>query len=78
MTIRGKTFRSGNSQAIRLPAEIAYDEDGLELEMSRHGEMIILKPAGKMTLADACRELLELPELPHDMTGFERALGREA
>jgi antitoxin VapB len=78
MTIRTKTFRSGNSQAIRLPAEIAYAEDGLELEMTRHGEMIILKPTARQTLADACRELLDLPELTHDMSGFERALGREA
>ncbi len=77
MTVRTKTFRSGNSQAVRLPAEMAYAEDGMELEVTRLGEIIILKPAGRPSLADVCRELMELPELPHDMTGFVRGLGRE-
>jgi antitoxin VapB len=72
MTIRGKTFRSGNSQAVRLPAEIAYSEDGLELEMQRIGDQIILQPAKNNRMKEMLEVLQGLPEVPHDMTGFER------
>jgi antitoxin VapB len=76
MTIRTKTFRSGNSQAVRLPAEIAYGEDGLELEVTRCGEMIMMRPARALSMKELAAYLQTLPELPHDMTGFERGYGR--
>ncbi len=50
MTIRTRTFRSGNSQAVRLPMEIAYAQDGLELEVTRHGEAITLRPVVPQTI----------------------------
>jgi antitoxin VapB len=38
-----KTFRSGNSEAVRLPKEIAYGSD-IELEATRSGEIVVLRP----------------------------------
>jgi antitoxin VapB len=76
MTIRTKTFRSGNSQAVRLPAEIAYGEDGLELEVTRHGDMITLRPASAKTMKELAQYLKSLPEISLDMTEFERGLPR--
>lgn len=38
----GKVFRSGNSQAVRLPLEMRLDVD--EVEITRHGDTLILRP----------------------------------
>jgi len=36
-------FRNGNNQAVRLPSDMAYA--GIDkLEISRHGDTIILRP----------------------------------
>lgn len=39
-----KAFRNGNSQAIRIPSEIAYDRTDIELEIERVGEEIRIRP----------------------------------
>jgi antitoxin VapB len=40
-----RVFKSGNSQAVRIPAELAYADMGMELEITRHGEVITIFPA---------------------------------
>ena len=40
-----KAFRNGNSQAIRIPAELAYERTDIELEIERVGEEIRIRPA---------------------------------
>jgi antitoxin VapB len=40
-----KAFRNGNSQAVRIPAEIAYDRTDIELEIERVGDEIRIRPA---------------------------------
>ncbi|MFM9977948.1 MAG: antitoxin [Sphingomonadaceae bacterium] len=42
-TVTTKTFRSGNSEAVRLPKDIAYGRD-IELEATRNGDIVILRP----------------------------------
>ena len=42
-TARTKTFRSGNSEAVRLPRELAYGE-GVELVIVRSGDVTTLYP----------------------------------
>lgn len=37
-----KVFKSGNSQAVRLPREFRLDVD--EVEISREGDVIMLRP----------------------------------
>jgi len=39
-----KQFRAGNSQAVRLPAKLAYPPE-TELTLTRIGEKIIIEPA---------------------------------
>ncbi|MHB8530101.1 MAG: antitoxin [Caulobacteraceae bacterium] len=43
-TVKSRTFRSGNSQAIRLPKDVAYP-DGTELTIVRSGEVMTIYPA---------------------------------
>ena len=39
-----KIFKNGNSQAVRIPAELAYDRNDIELEIERNGEEIRIRP----------------------------------
>ena len=39
-----KAFRNGNSQAIRIPADIACERMGMELEIEREGDEIHIRP----------------------------------
>jgi antitoxin VapB len=75
-TARSRTFRSGNSQALRLPKDVAFGED-VELIMVRSGDVLTVYPA-TMTPAELvatldalpapttieCRDVEELPERP--------------
>jgi antitoxin VapB len=40
-----KVFRNGNSQAIRIPSELAYERTDIELEIERVGDEIRIRPA---------------------------------
>jgi len=53
-------FKNGKNQAIRLPADMAY-EGVSELEISREGNVITLKPGRKSWLS-----LLDLPPADDD------------
>jgi len=39
-----RAFKNGNSQAVRIPAAIAYAEMNLELEIERIGDELRLRP----------------------------------
>ncbi len=39
-----KAFKNGNSQAIRIPADLAYDRIDIELEIERQGDEIRIRP----------------------------------
>src|SRR5437763_1499836 len=42
MTTTAKIFKSGRSQAVRLPKEFRFE--GKEVRVSRHGRGVLLKP----------------------------------
>lgn len=54
-----KVFRSGNSQAVRLPKEFRLDVD--EVDVSRDGDRLVLDPKPK-TMNDFLELLYSLPE----------------
>jgi antitoxin VapB len=39
-----KVFRSGNSQAVRIPSEIAYSNTDMECEIERVGDELHIRP----------------------------------
>jgi len=39
-----KAFKNGNSQAIRIPADIAYERMDMDLEIERDGDEIHIRP----------------------------------
>jgi len=42
-----RLFKNGNSQAVRIPAEIAYDRTDIVLEIERVGDELRIRPARK-------------------------------
>lgn len=40
-----KIFKNGNSQAVRIPAEFAYERADLDVEIERIGDEIRIRPA---------------------------------
>ncbi|MDO9222359.1 MAG: AbrB/MazE/SpoVT family DNA-binding domain-containing protein [Caulobacter sp.] len=58
-TVTSKTFRSGNSQAVRLPREIAFADD-TEVTIERSGDVLTIRPK-RISIAEMLRRLDELP-----------------
>lgn len=40
-----RAFKNGNSQAVRIPANLAYERTDIELEIEREGDEIRIRPA---------------------------------
>ena len=59
---RSRTFRSGNSEAIRLPKDVAFGEN-VELVMVRSGDVLTVYPAA-MTIPEMIARLRALPAPP--------------
>jgi antitoxin VapB len=58
-----RVFKSGNSQAVRIPAELAYEDLSIDLSITRMGDVITIFPA-RHSLKDAVAILRELPKPP--------------
>jgi len=60
MTVaRSRTFKSGNSEAVRLPKDVAFG-DGVELIIVRSGDVMTIYPA-QMTVTAMLERLQALP-----------------
>jgi antitoxin VapB len=42
-----RAFKNGNSQAVRIPASLAYERTDMELLIERHGDEIRIRPMGR-------------------------------
>ena len=61
--MRTKVFKSGNSQAVRIPAEIAFADMSAELEITRKGDVVTIYPAHG-NLRQAVETLMRMPKPP--------------
>lgn len=48
--LNSRVFRSGNSQAVRIPRELAYDDVGQEVEVERKGDTLLIRPVYRKKL----------------------------
>jgi len=55
----GRTFRSGNSEAVRLPKDVAFGLD-VELTIVRSGDVLTIYPA-RPSVGDLVKRLAALP-----------------
>ena len=44
--VRTRVFQSGNSQAVRIPKELQFDQLDIEYEIERQGDRLIVTPVG--------------------------------
>ncbi len=58
-TVRSRTFRSGNSEALRLPKDVAFGTD-VELMIVRSGDVLTIYPAA-LTIPEMAARLRALP-----------------
>lgn len=59
---RSRTFRSGNSEALRLPKDVAFGE-GVELVIVRSGDVMTIFPV-RTSIAEMAKKLGQLPAPP--------------
>ena len=59
---RSRTFRSGNSEAVRLPRDVAYGE-GVELMIVRSGDVTTIYPVTN-SIPAMIEQLQGLPKPP--------------
>jgi antitoxin VapB len=45
--MRTRVFQSGNSQAVRIPKELQFEQLDIEYEIERQGDRLIITPVGK-------------------------------
>lgn len=60
MPIVSRTFRSGNSDAVRLPKEISFGA-GVEVEIERKGDVVTIAPK-RPSIKAALAKLRSLPK----------------
>jgi antitoxin VapB len=59
--VDSKTFKSGNSEALRLPKEVAFGLD-VEVTIRKSGETLTVTPKRKKTVAQLIEALEKLPK----------------
>jgi antitoxin VapB len=67
--VDSKTFRSGNSEALRLPKEVAFGSD-VEVTICRVGDVLTITPKNR-TMAELVRRLREIGPPPDGVQARE-------
>ena len=74
--MKTKTFKSGNSEAVRIPAEMAYGPN-TELEITRTGDVTMLRPAKtSLSMREIFAQLDAMPK-PETIEHIERTQSRD-
>lgn len=71
--VDSKTFRSGNSEAVRLPKEVAFGPN-TEVTIRKIGDTLEITPKAKRkkTMAELAKRLLELGPPPGPPIGRQK------
>lgn len=60
VTVTSRVFRSGNSEAVRMPKDVAFGRD-MEVTIERNGDVVTITPK-RMTIQEGLRKLAQLPK----------------
>ena len=73
-----RVFRNGNSQAVRIPAELAYERSDVEVEIERVGDEIRIRPA-RRPLAGVLKKFAKFgPDFMAEGRGDQEQTERDA
>ncbi|MEY4978605.1 MAG: hypothetical protein RLZZ352_875 [Pseudomonadota bacterium] len=76
--VKTKLFKNGNSQAVRIPAELAYGSWDMELLIERRGDELRIRPAHKR-MGDVLGKLAQFsPDFMSEGRGLNTEGEREA
>jgi antitoxin VapB len=76
--INTKLFKNGNSQAVRIPAELAYSNWDIELVIERQGDELRIRPA-RRRMGDVLGKLAQFsPDFMSEGRGLSVESDREA
>lgn len=59
--VRTRVFRSGNSQAVRIPKELSFDPAVNEVEIGRHAGGLLIRPVRRASFDGLERVLAAFP-----------------
>jgi antitoxin VapB len=73
-----RLFKNGNSQAVRIPAELAFPTSDMELVIERVGEELRIRPAQRR-MGNVMKALASFsPNFMSDYRGHQEQTEREA
>ncbi|MGE0013699.1 MAG: type II toxin-antitoxin system VapB family antitoxin [Azoarcus sp.] len=73
-----RAFKNGNSQAVRIPADLAYERTDMELEIEREGDEIRIRPA-RRSLAGVLTKFAQFsPDFMAEGRGDQEQAERDA
>jgi antitoxin VapB len=73
-----RVFRNGNSQAIRIPVELAYELSDVEVEIERIGDELRIRPA-RRALTGVLKKFAKFgPDFMSEGRGEHEQADREA
>jgi antitoxin VapB len=73
-----KLFKNGNSQAVRIPSEMAYSSWDIDLVIERHGDELRIRPA-RRRMGDVLGKLAQFsPDFMREGRGLNVESEREA
>ncbi|MCD8515152.1 MAG: type II toxin-antitoxin system VapB family antitoxin [Burkholderiaceae bacterium] len=73
-----RLFKNGNSQAVRIPAELAYPSNDLDLIIERQGDELRIRPA-RRRMGDVLGKLAQFsPDFMSQGRGLSTENDREA
>ena len=76
--INTKLFKNGNSQAVRIPDELAYSSWDIELVIERQGDELRIRPA-RRRMGDVLGKLAQFsPDFMSEGRGLSVESDREA
>ena len=73
-----RVFRNGNSQAVRIPAALAYERTDIELEIERIGSELRIRPARRALTGVLVKFARFSPDFMADGRGQHEQAPRES
>lgn len=73
-----RVFKNGNSQAVRIPADLAFDRTDMEFEIERIGDELRIRPARRSLAGVMAKFARFSPDFMADGRGDHEQAERDA
>ena len=73
-----RAFKNGNSQAVRIPSDLAYERTDIELEIERVGDELRIRPARRSLAGVMAKFARFSPDFMAEGRGDQEQAGRDS